>query len=142
MSEQDGAAMRLLLGADAVWDGLLGVALFLVPVSAVTDAVGFPVARPWPVYYALGVAMVAMALVLARAARGTDAVAVCKLAALGNAAGVVVAVALVLVFPLPATVTVTLLVAAFVTAVFAGLEAAALRGVSASPASAGPSGQA
>ncbi|QWF79259.1 hypothetical protein [Amycolatopsis sp. CA-230715] len=139
MSERNGAAMRLLMGADAVWDGLLGLALLLLPVAAVSDAVGFPAVRPWPVYCALGVAMLAMALVLARAARGIDTAAVCKLAALGNAAGVVVAVVLVLVFALPAAVTVALLVAAFVTAVFAALEAAAL---SAFLASAAPSGRA
>lgn len=139
MSERNGASMRLLMGADAVWDVLVGVALFLVPISAVTDAVGFPAASPWPVYYALGVATIAMALVLVRAARGTDTAAVCKLAALANAAAVVVVVVLVLFLAMPAAVTVTLLVAAVITGVFAALEGAALRGVSASPASAGPS---
>jgi hypothetical protein len=89
--------MRLLLGADAVWDTLLGAALCLAAVPAIARAVGASAARPWLVFVIVGVGCLVFAVVLALGARGRDTVAICGAASLGNAAGAVAAVVAIVV---------------------------------------------
>lgn len=89
MTEKTEAPARVgrVLAYDAVWDGVLGVAFCLVP--WIGGVVGISAARPWPVYVVVGVACLAFSAVLVNGARGTDAVALCRLAAIGNAAAAV-----------------------------------------------------
>lgn len=86
-AERSGLAQ--VLAADAVWDGVLGVAFCAVPWLG--RYAGLPAARPWPVFVLAGLACLAFAVVLARGARGPDATALCRVAAIGNAAAAVLA---------------------------------------------------
>lgn len=88
-TEAHARVIARVLALDAVWDGLLGVTFCLVPWFG--GYVGLSAARPWPVYVVVGVACLAFSAVLANGARSTDAVALCRLAAVGNAAAAVLA---------------------------------------------------
>lgn len=86
-----------VLAADAVWDGLLGIVFCLVPWSAHR----LPAASPWPLFLVLGAGCFAFAALLTQAARGRNTVAVARLAAISNAAGMLVAIVVVVLLHTP-----------------------------------------
>lgn len=118
--------LRVILGADAVWDALLGLALFLASWPAAAERIGLPVARPWPVFVLLGIGCVGFGVLLARTARSAnraDAATVSRAASIGNAAGTIGLIVLLLLLEQPAASEITALVLAAVgCAVFAVLE--------------------
>jgi hypothetical protein len=100
-----------ILGADAVWDLVLGVTLCVLPLF---------IEGPWPLFVALGVGCLAFSAVLWRAAsQNRIAVAVCQAAALGNALAVLAALVALTFYP---TAGLALAIVAVGCTVFATLE--------------------
>lgn len=111
--------MPAVLGADAGWDVLLGVALFLAP--------WLVTASMWPVFVMLGAGCFVFAVVLARAARGHETVTITRLAVIGNIAATTVSVVVVCSFRPSPGITAGVIIAAVGCAAFAALEWLAAR---------------
>lgn len=118
------AALPAVLGADALWDVLLGVASGALAWPGRGRWLGLPTGGAWPVYALLAVGCLVFAALLVRAARGRDRIRVARLAALANAgaaAGAFAAGALLQGTVRPGG-TVVLVVAGAGCAAFAALE--------------------
>jgi hypothetical protein len=89
----------MILLADAAWDVIVGAALITASAAAVTRPLGAGPLRPGPIPVVLGAACIAVAALMLYASTGTQAAAVCRLIAPGNAAGAIAAIALLVAFP-------------------------------------------
>jgi hypothetical protein len=114
--------MRRILGVDAGWDLLMGVALCLIPWLYP----GFAGAAPW--FVGLGLGCIAVAFVMVRAAQGVNTADVCRIAAVGNAIAALAVMVCVWWFsPLGVVGNVIAAIVAVVCAGFAVLEWGALK---------------
>lgn len=123
-----GLSSRMILLADAAWDAIVGAALMAASIASVTRPLGTGPLRPGPVPIALGAVCLAVAALMIHASTGTQAAAVCRLIAPGNAAGAIAALAALIAFPDAAhPYVVALAVGGTGCAVFATLEYQAQR---------------
>jgi hypothetical protein len=121
--QEYGSSARAVLAADAVWDALVGIALIVAAVGSATRPLGAGALRPWPLPVVLGIACLAVSVLLLHASAGTQAPDACRLIWPGNAAGTIAGVALLLAFPhLAHPYVVALAIASIGCAVFAILE--------------------
>lgn len=85
--------LRLVLTADAAWDGVLGMFFCLASSRLLAGWGWVPALRPWPLFVIIGVGCLLFAVVLARSVRDPNAAAFTRMVAIGNALAAVTAAA-------------------------------------------------